>query len=144
MSIVPIRLVPNELANSVKWNNHVDAIEELQAASLISPWVTATLTSGWAVEESNNVPMQTRGTSTTAFLEGIIYTTSNKAANSVICTVPADVRPSAKFQGICDKDAAGTLTRHRFNILTNGNVTMVLPRVAGEYFLFMGVSYPLG
>ncbi len=143
MSIVPIRLVPNQLANSVMWNNHADAIEEIQEEALIGPWVTATLNPGWAVEESNNIAMQTRGTSTVAFLRGIIYTTANKAANSVICSVPVAVRPSDTFPGLCDRDAAGTITRHRFDVKANGNVTVIAAHLAGEYFIF-STSWPLG
>ncbi len=143
MSIVPVRLVYGELADHIKWNNHADAIEELQDTALVTTWVTATLNSGWAVEASNNIPMQTRGTATTAYLQGIIYTTTSKVAGSAICTIPVDVRPSVLFAGLMDKDAAGVISRHRFNIYPDGRVTTVDARSAGEYFIFND-SWPLG
>lgn len=143
MPIVPGRLVSGELVDAVDWNNHADAIEELQDTALVTTWVTATLNGGWAVEPSNNIPMQTRGTATTAYLQGIIYTTTSKVAGSTICTIPVGVRPSQLFAGLMDRDAAGTITRHRFNIYPDGRVTTVLARTAGEYFIFND-SWPLG
>lgn len=143
MPIVPIRLVPGELADNVKWNNHADAIEEIQDAALISAWVTATLNSGWAVEPTHNQALQTRGTSTAAFLTGVIYATANKAANSVICNVPVAVRPSQRFFGIMHQDIASVPTPVRFDVLSNGNVVIVLPLSAGDHFI-LSTTWPLG
>ncbi len=143
MPIVPIRLAAGELADHVDWNNHADAIEENQGQSLISAWVTSTLNGGWAVEPVNNMPMRSRGTSTTAFLEGVIYTTTSKVAGSSICTLPVNVRPSELVPGLMDRDAAGTITRHRFNLYPDGRLTTVAARTAGEYFIFQTL-WPLG
>lgn len=144
MPTVPAGLIAGELANAVKWNTLRDSILELQAESIASAWVTSTTRSGWTVAPTNNQPMQTRGTASQAFLRGVVYTTTTKAAGSVICTVPANVRPLETFQGVCHKDAAGVITSHRFDVLPNGNVVMVLARGVDEYFLFNGVSWPLG
>jgi len=61
----------------------------------------------------------------------------------VITSIPAGVRPSERFFGIMYRDDSGVPTAARFDVLPNGNVTSVLPRAAGEYFVF-STSWPLG